>query len=45
VIDWKLVKERINFISAIYKGSDELDLGKGVPVEGIESELNTWIFD
>jgi len=41
--DWEVVKERINFVSAIRKGLDELDSGKGIPVETIENELNTWI--
>ena len=42
-VDWEVVKERINFVSAIRKGLDELDSGKGIPVEEIEKELNTWI--
>lgn len=41
--DWEVVKERINFVSAIRKGLDELDSGKGIPVEAIEKELSTWI--
>ena len=41
--DWEEIKERINFVSAIRKGLDELDSGKGIPVEEIENELKTWI--
>jgi len=42
-VDWEVVKERINFVSAIRKGLDELDSGKGIPVEEIEKELSAWI--
>ncbi|MBK1875574.1 hypothetical protein [Pelagicoccus mobilis] len=41
--NWEEVKERINFVSAIRKGLDELDSGKGIPVEQIEQELSEWI--
>jgi len=41
--DWEEIKERINFVSAIRKGLDELDSGKGIPVEEIENELKAWI--
>ncbi len=41
--DWEEVKERINFVSAIRKGLDELDSDKGIPIEEIENELNEWI--
>jgi len=42
-VDWEMVKERINFISAIRKGLDELDSGNGIPVDEIEKELDAWI--
>ncbi|MBD5780962.1 hypothetical protein IEN85_15790 [Pelagicoccus sp. NFK12] len=42
-VDWEVVKDRINFVSAIRKGLDELDSGKGIPVEEIEKEFQTWI--
>ena len=42
-VDWEAVKERINFVSAIRKGLDELDSGKGIPVEEIEKEFRRWI--
>ena len=41
--DWEEIKERINFVSAIRKGLDELNAGSGVPVEQIEKELEEWI--
>jgi predicted transcriptional regulator len=41
--DWEEIKERINFVSAIKKGLDELNAGSGVPVEQIEKELEEWI--
>ncbi len=37
------VNKRICFVAAIRKGLDELDSGKGIPVEEIEKELSTWI--
>lgn len=42
-VDWEGVRERINFVSAIRKGLDELDSGKGIPVKEIEKELSAWI--
>jgi len=41
--DWGEIKERINFVSAIRKGLDELDDGSGIPVDQIEKELKEWV--
>ncbi|MCH6259158.1 hypothetical protein MLD52_21555 [Puniceicoccaceae bacterium K14] len=41
--DWEEIKERINFVSAVKKGLNELDQGKGIPVEEIEREFEEWI--
>jgi len=40
--DWEEVIERITLNSAISRGLAELDAGKGIPVETIESELKEW---
>jgi len=39
---WAEVMERITLNSAISRGLRELDDGKGIPVEEIESELGEW---
>ena len=41
--DWEEVIERITLNSAISRGLAELDAGKGIPVETIESELKEWV--
>ncbi|MFP4166964.1 MAG: hypothetical protein ACLFUF_07355 [Opitutales bacterium] len=41
--DWEEVIERITLNSAICRGLVELDAGKGIPVETIESELKEWV--
>jgi len=40
--DWEEVIERITLNSGISRGLAELDAGKGIPVEKIESELKEW---
>ncbi|WP_309387737.1 hypothetical protein [Cerasicoccus frondis] len=42
-VSWEVVKERIEFVSAIERGLQELDAGKGMPIEDVESELREWL--
>ena len=41
--DWEQIRDRIAFISGVEKGVQQLDEGKGIPVEMLKSELNQWL--
>ena len=42
---WEDIQERINFISAIRKGLNELDEGKGVTHDKVKEEFAEWLAD
>ena len=42
-VDWQEIRDRIDFILSVQKGLDELDAGKGIPVEEVETTLQSWL--
>ena len=36
------IVEEVSFIAAIQEGFEEIDLGKGVPVETVEKMMASW---
>jgi predicted transcriptional regulator len=41
-VEWKEVKERIEFLSAIEHGLKELDSGQGIHSKEIENDIEKW---
>ena len=39
------IAEEVRFIAAIQEGLEEIDLGKGVPVETVEKMMESWTID
>jgi len=37
------IAERIDFLAAIQKGMDQLDLGEGIPHEEVKRQLAAWL--
>jgi predicted transcriptional regulator len=44
-ISLTVIAEEVRFIAAIQEGFEEIDLGKGVPVETVEKMMASWTIE